>query len=401
MPIGYLLTAVLVAWCTLMALAPPRRPLPIGFMAYIYGYVPSELPFLACYYLVASTMLAAAQTGLNSPAGWAGVTVASIALLELILVIARARPTGPVLDRALAEGLGPGVVQRRGRRLGYGRIVFAPFYMRRAGVERLANISYGDAGQRNRLDIYRQRSHPANAPVFVHFHGGMLIRGKKNREALPLLYQLASEGWLCISANYRLRPRAHFPEHLIDIKKVIAWVRQHGTGYGADAGTLVLSGTSSGGQLAALAAFTAGDRRYQPGFEEVDTSVSAVVYLSGFYGFPGAPWSPLASDATNAPPFFIIHGDKDSVVPVEYARLFAAKLRRESPSPVVYAELPGAQHSFERFHSIRLDTVVDAVETFTTWLSSHPHPAPAPPPAAPSHDRGQNLVKYDSFWPRS
>jgi acetyl esterase/lipase len=109
--------------------------------------------------------------------------------------------------------------------------------MRRADVERVANISDGAAGMRNRLDIYRGRSHQSGAPVFVHFHGGMLARGRKNREALPLLYRLANEGWVCISANYRLRPGAQFPDHLIDVKKVIAWVRQH-----SDSMTLVTSG---------------------------------------------------------------------------------------------------------------------------------------------------------------
>jgi len=118
----------------------------------------------------------------------------------------------------------------------------------------VANISYGDGGIRNRLDLYRSCSVPQNAPVFVHFHGGMLMRGRKNRETLPLLYQLASHGSVCISANYRLRPQAQFPEHLIDVKTVIACVREHGPEYGAGPKTLILSGTSSGGQLAALGA---------------------------------------------------------------------------------------------------------------------------------------------------
>jgi acetyl esterase/lipase len=202
--------------------------------------------------------------------------------------------------------------------------------------------------------------------VFVHFHGGGMVMGNKNRESLPLLYHLASHGWVCVSANYRLRDAARFTDHLIDVKKVIAWVRQHGVG----SGTVILSGTSAGGQLAALAAFTQNDPRFQPGFEREDTSVGGVVYLGGFYGFPGAAWSPLEADATDAPPFMIIHGKNDSVVPVEYARLLAGKLRRESPSPVIYAELPGAQHAFDRFHTISFDKVVTAVESFATWAAA-------------------------------
>jgi acetyl esterase/lipase len=380
MPIGYLITAALAAWCTLMALAPPRRPRPLGVVAFIYGLALNELPFLVFYYLVLSTLLAAAQSNIDSPAGWIGMALSILTVAGLVLVAVRALRAGPVLDRALAEGLGTGGlgtgvlgtgVLGTGR-LPLARIVFAPFLMRRRDVERIANISYGDAGVRNRLDVYRQRAHPAGqagSPVFVHLHGGMLMRGRKNREALPLLYRLASQGWVCISANYRLRPSAHFPDHLIDAKKVIAWVRAHGTEFGADPDVLILAGTSSGGQLAALAAFTQNDPRYQPGFEHADTSVSAVVYLSGYYGSDEqSPWSPLAYDATDAPPFFVVHGDQDTVVPVQDARLFVGRLRKTSPNPVIYAELPGAQHSFERFHSLRFDTLVNAVETFATWV---------------------------------
>jgi acetyl esterase/lipase len=198
--------------------------------------------------------------------------------------------------------------------------------------------------------------------------------GKKNREALPLLYRLASQGWVCISANYRLRPAATFPDHLIDVKKVIAWVREHGHEYGADPAVVFVAGSSSGGHLAALAALTPGDPAYQPGFEHADTSVTAAICLHGYYGDPAAqeqsPFLPLAYDGTDAPPFFIAHGDHDSLIPVEAARLFADRLRSTSANPVVYAELPGGHHGFDRFHSLRFDTVVGAIEAFTAWVRS-------------------------------
>ncbi len=62
-----------------------------------------------------------------------------------------------------------------------------------------------------------------------------------------MLYRLAGRGWVCISANYRLSPAARFPDHLVDAKKVIAWVREHGARYGADASNLVVAGSSAGG----------------------------------------------------------------------------------------------------------------------------------------------------------
>jgi acetyl esterase/lipase len=55
---------------------------------------------------------------------------------------------------------------------------------------------------------------------------------------------------------------------------------------------------------------------------------------------------------------------------VETARLFAERMRGGSAGPVVYAELPGAQHGFDRFHSIRFERVVDAVEDFAAWVRS-------------------------------
>ena len=58
--------------------------------------------------------------------------------------------------------------------------------------------------------------------MLVYFHGGGYFSGRKTWEAQWLLYRLASEGWVCISANYRLRPRALFLDHLIDAKRAIA-----------------------------------------------------------------------------------------------------------------------------------------------------------------------------------
>jgi acetyl esterase/lipase len=72
----------------------------------------------------------------------------------------------------------------------------------------------------------------------------------------------------------------------------------------------------------------------------------------------------------NAPPFFIIHGSYDSLAPVEEARHFADLMRRTSDAPVVYAEIPGAQHAFEIFHSLRTTYVVRAVERFLAHVYS-------------------------------
>ncbi len=389
-PIGYLVTVTFAAWCTLFALVPVRRPFALGAMSFFFAFVLNELPFVAFYWLLASTLLAIDQSSVDSGAGWVALGLFVLTTLGLTVVVRRGLRASSAVDDALSEGLGagwraavePGMSARLRRRLPLARILFAPFLQRRRDVERLANIRYGDAGRKNLLDVYRRRSHPSGAPVLVHLHGGALFMGRKNREALPLLYRLASQGWVCISANYRLRPAASFPDYLIDVKKVIAWAREHGREYGADPAVVFVAGSSSGGQLAALAALTPNDPAYQPGFEHADTSATAAICLHGYYGNPDpkelSPSQPLAYDGAQAPPFFVAHGDNDTLLRVQTARFFVEKLRSTSSNPVVYAELPGAQHGFDRFHSVRFERVVDAIEAFAAWVRSRETICPIP-----------------------
>ena len=246
------------------------------------------------------------------------------------------------------------------------------------------DIAYGPVGKANRLDVYRHRSRPLGCPVLIYFHPGGFHIGKKSREARALFDRLAGAGWVCISANYRLREAGAFPNNVIDAKRVIAWARAHSGDYGIDPNTTVMCGGSAGAYLAAMCALTANDPTFQPGFEQADTSVSAAVGFYGFYGSPGSseliPSNPGAYARADGPPFFVIPGARDSMVPASHARQFAEKLRAASNSPVLYAELPGGQHNFDRFPSIRFFAVVEAVEAFATWvrLASSPQPITAP-----------------------
>src|SRR5262249_28404595 len=113
--------------------------------------------------------------------------------------------------------------------------------------------------------------------------------------------------------------------------------------------------------------------RFQPGFEDADTSVTGAIALYGYYGpvaRDGPASSRLAYPTTKAPPCFVVHGDHDTLVVVEDARGFVEQLRATSSNPVVYAELPGAQHGFDFFRSRRFDSVVDAIEAFTAHVRS-------------------------------
>lgn len=205
--------------------------------------------------------------------------------------------------------------------------------------------------------------------MLIHLHGGAFRHGHRSLDAQPLINRLAAKGWLCVSANYRVGRGVRFPDQLIDAKRVIAWAREHAAEHGADPDQLVIAGSSAGGHLAATAALTPHDLRFQPGFEDTDTSVRAVVVL---YAYPGpvatsGPAStPLAYINAAAPPFFIAHGDLDTIVIVEDFRRFVATLRETSRQTVVAAELPGGQHCFDLFHSIRLEAVVDGIEAFAS-----------------------------------
>src|SRR5262249_31906590 len=193
--------------------------------------------------------------------------------------------------------------------------------------------------------------------------------GSKRLGTRYLFNRLAGEGWICIAANYRHASDDDLSASLTDVKKVIAWVRERVTEIGADPNAIFVAGSSLGGGLAARAAFTAGEPALQPGFESADTSVAGVISLYGYYG------AVSREDATaNAPPCFVAHGDRDSLVIVEDARGFVEQLRATSSNPVVYAELPGAQHGFDLIRSRRLDSVVDAIEAFTTCIRTRSGP---------------------------
>jgi acetyl esterase/lipase len=347
----------------------PRRssPFRVGFLV---GFL-LNWPFAVLAALAASTALALAQTGAGSPGVWIGLALAVLAAAGLVVLGRRAAGTGPALERALREGLGQRV--DLGARPGLGRVLLAPISARRQGVERIAGRRYGPAGRANAVDVYRRRSAAGGRPALVYLHGGAFRFGSKRFGARRLLHRLAADGWVCISANYRTVPAARFPEPVIDAKAVVAWVREHGREYGADPETVFLAGSSAGGHLATLAALTADDPVFQPGFESVDTTVAGVISLYGYYGSVaagGPPSSPAAYVRADAPPCFVLHGDQDTLVLVEDARRFVQTLRAASSNPVVYAELPGAQHGFDVFRSRRFETVVDAIESFTAWVRS-------------------------------
>ncbi|TDC52252.1 alpha/beta hydrolase [Jiangella ureilytica] len=378
MPYGYLTSTVLLALGTLAALVSvPRRYPVVGTLGFVAGLVVNELPFLAMFWLAASTALAFVEGDIAGAGAWAAVGVAGLTAAGLVVVARQSLSAPGVVRAALAEAFGD-VPADAVRAIPWASILLRPLWVHRRDVARTRNVPYGDAGRRNRLDVYRSRARSAAgpAPVVVYLHGGGYFSGSKSREGRLMLYRLAARGWVGVSATYRLRPRATFADHLADVERVLAWVREHIAEHGGDPDRVVLAGSSAGAHLASIAALTP-----RPATERRPL---AAVCLYGYYGYyygmgpaelPVS--SPLGYAADVAPPVFVAHGDRDPLVPVEAARELVAHLRAASPNPVVYAELPGAQHAFDLYHSVRHEAVVDGVEAFVARVLASVTAGPA------------------------
>ncbi len=309
-----------------------------------------------------------------------GVTLASWAgLAVMVYWAAQAKPA----MRAALNGLGNGV--RPGPAPTLGDFVRARASVP-AGVEARTDIRYGPHPA-HLLDLHLPEGRSELHPVLLQIHGGGWRRGNKEREARPLVYSMAKNGWVCVSIGYRLSPAATFPDHLIDVKRAIAWVRDNIAQWGGDASFIAVTGGSAGGHLAALAALTANDPAYQAEFPASDTSVQACIPLYGIHDLLDRnriryPWpfierivmkvspqadpeawekaSPISRVGPGAPPFFVLHGSHDSLVPPEESRQFVGALRAES-AEVHFAELPGATHGFDVLHSLRSRHVVHGI----------------------------------------
>jgi acetyl esterase/lipase len=383
---------------------PPYRSW-LSVPSFFAGWLTSELVPHHFAWQLAATAFFVWMGALEHWAGWAGlgVTVASWAALLAMVPVAQ-RSEGVVED-ALRDGLGADyratsepaeLLLRVAAERSAAR--WNPFAFAHPDVAVARDIAYAsEAGRRQQLDVYTPRDGAKDAPVLLQIHGGAWVIGDKGQQALPLLTHLAARGWVCVAANYRLSPKATFPDQLVDLKRAIAWIRAHAAEYGGDPRFLAVTGGSAGGHLAAMVALTANDPEYQPGFEDADTSVSACVPFYGVYDFADrlgldrsgghqrflerfvmkksltsdrAAWeraSPLSHVRADAPPFFVLHGALDSLVPAASARHFVESLRAVSQAPVCYAELPHAQHAFELFHSLRTRHVVRGVDRFLAW----------------------------------
>ena len=141
---------------------------------------------------------------------------------------------------------------------------------------------------RNQLDVWKRSDLPRrrpSAPELFQVHGGAWTMGRKEGQGEPLMAHLAERGWVCVTANYRLSPRATWPDQIVDVKRALVWTKANIAGHGGDPSFVVITGGSAGGHLCSLAALTPNLAEFQPGFEDADTSVVVAVPFYGVYDF--------------------------------------------------------------------------------------------------------------------
>jgi acetyl esterase/lipase len=400
MPFVYLGVTALGALGVLLTYRPLRHE-PWSIPSFVVGWLVGELALQNLVWQVIATAIFGVFGAFDYWAGWLGLGLAVVSWVGLVgLALSGRRATG-VVQAALDDVRQPDFpVPPDIGAPGWGNFwrVTRAIPLKGRAVQSVKDIDYwGDGARRHRLDIYRSRlAPPQGSPVMVYVHGGAWVMGDKREQGKPMLYELVARGWVCVAINYRLSPQAAWPAHIVDVKRALAWVKEHIADYGGDPAFVALSGGSAGGHLAALAALTAGDATLQPGFEEADTAVDACIPFYGVMDLTGTDegvtrYGPglrellerkvmQTSSAENpalfraasptfrvhgaAPPFFVVQGRNDTLVPVVMARRFVAALRAVSTAPVAYAELPLAQHACDVLASLRCLATTAGVVAF-------------------------------------
>lgn len=243
-------------------------------------------------------------------------------------------------------------------------------------IRDLAYIANG--GERNTLDLYLPAGATNPLPVIVWVHGGAWRAGSK--EHCPAR-RLVAQGYAVASVNYRLSQHAVFPAQIEDCKAAIRWLRSHAGEYQLDPKRFAAWGSSAGGHLVALLGTTGDATEFDKGAHlDHSSRVQAVVDWFGPTDFtqmsrfsptnapinhdaPDAPEALLIGGAVQAnkdkaaranpityvtpgdPPFLIMHGNRDNVVPYQQSELLRDALQKAGV-PVTFKIIEGAGHGF-------------------------------------------------------
>jgi len=240
------------------------------------------------------------------------------------------------------------------------------------------DVTYGKVDAVDlKMDVYYpQKKADGPWPVVVYVHGGGWTRGDKadGQEDRQLFTSLVDRGFLVVSVNYRLAPQYKFPAQIEDVKCAVRYLRANAGKYNLDPERIGAMGGSAGGHLVSLMGVTDGDEGLEGtgGNPDQSSRVQAVVDMFGpsdlTVEFEGgavarqlgnlvfgatdkdAPILKLASPITHItaddPPFLILQGREDTLVPPSqsqelYDRLTAGRV----PAQLVLVEHAG--HGFK------------------------------------------------------
>jgi acetyl esterase/lipase len=218
-----------------------------------------------------------------------------------------------------------------------------------------------------KMDIYFPPSlNEAPWPVTMYVHGGGWSSGDKTQGAgKSEIPALQSAGFLVVSVNYRLAPEYVFPAMIEDVKCAVRYLRAHASEYNLDPNRIGVWGGSAGGHLVALLGTSDESAGFDVG-EYLDQSsrVQAVVDMFGptdltvqfeggyegasrvFDGFDAALASPVTYASSDDPPFLMLHGDTDKLVPIEQSQILLAALQA-ADVPAELVTVTNAGHSFK------------------------------------------------------
>ncbi|WP_017811272.1 MULTISPECIES: alpha/beta hydrolase [Paenibacillus] len=250
-------------------------------------------------------------------------------------------------------------------------------------------------GSSLKMNILRPVSH-IPLPLIVWIVGGSWV-DVDNYKHVPVLSELAAQGYVIACIEYRTVNKAPFPAQLEDVKTAIRFLRTHADEYGIDAEHVGVWGHSAGGHLAALAGVTGSQPEWDTrgDWQGVSSQVTAVVDFCGpidvqadfqtEYELPvisllmGGPIRHMADNAAQSnpvshiqtgtasgiPPFLIMHGDQDEMVPLRQSRFLYDALLEAGAEADMYI-LEGARHS-----STGLMTRQDVMEAVSRFFAVH------------------------------
>jgi acetyl esterase/lipase len=247
------------------------------------------------------------------------------------------------------------------------------------------NIYYcATSNPQQTLDLYRPRGHNnENLPVLVYIHGGGWRGGHKRNGIINSYGPLFLKHDMAIaSVNYRLNSPHPYPDQNDDIACALTYLTKNANTLHIDPSQMVFFGESAGGQLAAFAALNVPYKGfgYNPPAGVIDlygvSDFSTILggprpdynarrYLGRGYSQVAREASPINYVTTHSPPFLLIHGKADKVVPITQSRLLYDKLIKAG-AKAIYAPLPHGPHGFigPELAPDEYKTVLDSINRF-------------------------------------